>query len=208
MNVKQDASGGAARELVLASSSPRRRELIRLLGIELPIRIVSSDADETIEPGWTAAFAVETLALRKARAVRDALGAAAEGAVIVGADTIVVLDGEPLGKPRDEADARRMLAMLQGRTHEVVTGVAVVDGGGRKETTGSRVTVVRMKRLDPERIARYVATGEPLDKAGAYGIQGSAASFVDHIEGCYFNIVGLPLALLADLLAGHGVRTI
>lgn len=195
---------------MLASSSPRRQELIRLLGLDVPIRILTSDADETIAPGWTPAEAAEKLALRKARAVRELLEPSSRaGAVVVGADTIVVLDGQILGKPRDAEDARRMLGLLQGRAHEVITGVAVLyERGGTVERAAHSLTYVSMKPLSAERIARYVASGEPLDKAGSYGIQGLAASFVDRIDGCYFNIVGLPLALLSDLLADSGVRTI
>lgn len=204
-------ASGAVRELVLASASPRRRELIQLLGLDIPVRILTSDADETIDAAWTPAEAAERLALRKAEAV-SALMETGEraGAVIVGADTIVVSDGEVLGKPRDAAEARRMLEQLEGRTHEVITGVAVLSGSGAGSDvrTAHGLTRVSMKRLGAERIARYVATGEPMDKAGSYGIQGLAASFVDRIDGCYFNIVGLPLALLAGLLEAAGVRTI
>jgi septum formation protein len=200
--------GQAVHALVLGSASPRRRELVQLLGLRIPVRIEASDADESIPPGLAPGEAAEWLALRKAASVRERLGAEAAGTVIVGADTIVVLDGGILGKPRDAADARRMLGMLQGRAHEVITGVAVLDGASGEAKTARGVTRVVMKPLDADRIARYVATGEPLDKAGAYGIQGLAAGFVERIEGCYFNVVGLPLSLLGDLLAGFGVETV
>lgn len=206
---KMDVHGGqAVHTLVLGSASPRRRELVQLLGLDIPVRIEASDADEAIPPGLSPAEAAEWLALRKATGVRERLGAEAAGTVIIGADTIVVLDGEILGKPKDAADALSMLGLLQGRAHEVMTGVAVLDGStGRSKTAGS-VTRVFMKPLGADRISRYVATGEPLDKAGAYGIQGLAAGFVERIEGCYFNVVGLPVSLLGDLLADFGVRTI
>ena len=193
---------------MLGSTSPRRRELVQLLGLRIPVRFEASDADESIPPGLAPAEAAQRLALNKAAGVRDRLGAEAAGTVIVGADTIVVLDGDILGKPRDAAEARRMLGMLQGRSHEVITGVAVLDGTSGESKTAAGITRVVMKPLDADRIARYVATGEPLDKAGAYGIQGLAAGFVERIEGCYFNVVGLPLSLLGDLLAEFGVETI
>jgi len=208
MSKVQSCGDQAVRTIVLGSASPRRRELVQLLGLDIPVRIEASDADESVPPGLRPAEAAEWLALRKASSVRERLGDEAAGAVIIGADTIVVLDGEMLGKPKDAADACRMLGLLQGRAHEVITGVAVVEGAsGRSKTAGS-VTRVFMKTLDAERIGRYVATGEPLDKAGAYGIQGLAAGFVERIEGCYFNVVGLPVSLLGDLLAEFGVRTI
>jgi septum formation protein len=200
--------GQAVHTIVLGSASPRRRELVQLLGLDVPVRIEASDADETIPPGLEPAEAAEWLALRKASSVRERLGAEAAGTVIIGADTIVVLEGVMLGKPKDAADARRMLGLLQGRAHEVITGVAVLDGASGGAKTARSVTRVFMKALDADRIARYVATGEPLDKAGAYGIQGLAAGFVERIEGCYFNVVGLPVSLLGDLLAEFGVRTI
>jgi len=200
-------NGQALRAIVLGSASPRRRELVQLLGLELPVRIEASDADESIPPDLAPADAAEWLALCKASNVRERLGAEAEGTVIIGADTIVVLDGAILGKPKDAADARRMLGRLQGRAHEVITGVAVVDGSTGRHKTARSVTRVFMKPLDDERIARYVATGEPLDKAGAYGIQGLAAGFVERIEGCYFNVAGLPVSLLGELLGEFGVRT-
>ena len=201
-------SGQAVRAVVLGSASPRRRELVQLLGLDVPVRIEASDADETLPPDLAPAEAAEWLALRKASSVRERLGAEAEGSVIIGADTIVVLDGAILGKPKDAGDARRMLRLLQGRAHEVITGVAVLDGSTGRSKTARSVTRVFMKPLDEARIARYVATGEPLDKAGAYGIQGLAAGFVERIEGCYFNVVGLPVSLLGDLLGAFGVRTI
>jgi septum formation protein len=208
MSEAANFNGQAVHSIVLGSASPRRRELVQLLGLELPVRIVASDADESIPPDLPPAEAAEWLAMRKASSVRERLGAEAEGTVIIGADTIVVLDGAMLGKPKDAADARRMLGRLQGRAHDVITGLAVLDGSTGRSKTARGVTRVFMKPLDDERIARYVATGEPLDKAGAYGIQGLAAGFVERIEGCYFNVVGLPVSLLGDLLRAFGVRTI
>lgn len=196
--------------LVLASASPRRRELVNLLGLREPVEVVSSDADESVPDEWTPEQIVQQLALRKARAVRQTWmdsrtsGQGTGSAVVLGADTIVVLDGEVLGKPRDAAHAMDMLSRLQGRGHEVYTGVALVGTDGY-EATASAMTRVYMKSLDSSRIERYVASGEPMDKAGAYGIQGLASAFVDRIDGCYFNVVGLPVSLVSDMLRRIGM---
>jgi septum formation protein len=191
--------------VLLASSSPRRQELIRSLGI--PYEVRASHADETTEPGLAPARIVETLSLRKAIAVYDAMRRDGDvrGAVIVGSDTIVVLDNEVLGKPRDEGDALRMLKALQGRAHVVYSGVACLDAATGRSAVAHKATTVHMKPLDEARIRRYIATGEPMDKAGAYAIQGIGATFVDRIEGDYFNVVGLPVALLADMLPAFGI---
>jgi septum formation protein len=181
------------RPLVLASASPRRRELLALL--DRPFEVVAVDVDETPRPGEAAEELVVRLAADKARAG----AAAAPGALAVGADTVVVVDGEVLGKPADPADAARMLRRLSGRTHLVVTGTAVADGGdvGSIVTT-TEVTFAALAEADVE---RYVATGEPLDKAGAYGIQGLGGAFVTELRGSYHNVVGLPVAQLASLLS-------
>jgi septum formation protein len=193
--------------LILASSSPRRQELIRLLGLQVPIEVRSSDADENVPSDWTPARVVEQLALRKAHAVRNLQLQGSAVAVVMGADTIVVQDGQVLGKPQDAADAIGMLERLQGRSHDVYSGVALVDTNGR-ELAMHAVTRVYMKSLDPARIERYVASGEPMDKAGAYGIQGAAAAFVERIDGCYFNVVGLPVSLAVDMLQQFGMDTV
>jgi septum formation protein len=125
--------------------------------------------------------------------------------VVLGADTTVTLDGHILEKPRDAGDAARMLRMLSGRTHRVITGVAVVDARGSE--VAAEVTAVRFVTVSDEEIAEYVATGEPMDKAGAYGIQGRAAKWIPRVEGCYFNVVGLPLALVTALLEGRYGQT-
>jgi nucleoside triphosphate pyrophosphatase len=163
-------------------------------------RVLPSDIDETLLPG-PLADAVAALALAKAHAVARRVG---EG-VILGADTVVVVDGEALGKPVDPADARAMLRRLQGREHEVITGVAVVDA--RTGRSGSRAVVsrVRMAEYGEREIERYVATGEPLDKAGAYAIQGQGGELVAALEGSFSNVVGLPLEETAGLLAAFGV---
>ncbi len=193
-------------ELILASSSPRRQELIRSLG--LPVRIIPSDADETVDEEWNPAKIVETLAERKAFAVIGSLPKEERKGVVIGSDTIVVLNGRVFGKPKDEADAADMLSMLQGRDHEVFSGVALIDAVGGRKLTSHRVTRVWMKRLDAERIRRYISTGEPKDKAGAYAIQGIGATIVDRIEGDYFNVVGLPLSMVSDMLEEMDIRVL
>lgn len=197
------------RQLVLASSSPRRRELVASLGLSLPVLILPSDTDEGTPPDWQPSEVVEQLGLRKARATARLLSAEDRaGSLIVGADTIVVLDGEILGKPQDRADAIATLTRLQGRRHRVYTGVACVDTRSGRELAAHRMTEVLMKPLDPMIIERYVDTGEPMDKAGSYGIQGRGSVLVERIEGCYFTVVGLPLALLSDMLAEFEIAVI
>ncbi|MFB9279184.1 Maf family protein [Cohnella cellulosilytica] len=189
----------ARTSLVLASSSPRRQELISLLG--LPVRIIPSGADERTPAEWSPSRIVEELSRRKALAVEKELTEAAdESSIIVGSDTIVVLNGQIMGKPRDRQDAERMLRQLAGNVHEVYTGVSCVRLSDGRTATSHRVTKVRMRPLSAEQISRYVATGEPMDKAGAYGIQEIGSVLVESIEGDYFNVVGLPVSLLAVLL--------
>jgi len=188
--------------IVLASASPRRRALLRQLG--LSFRTVPSRVSEELPAELAPGVGVERLAELKAR---DVAARVPEG-LVIGADTVVVVEGRVLGKPADAAEAEAMLALLQGRWHEVFTGVAVVAAGeGRALVTHER-TEVAFKPLDADQIRRYVATGEPLDKAGAYAIQGRAAAFVAGIRGCYFNVVGLPLARLAGLLEEFGIQVI
>ncbi|MEZ5365197.1 MAG: Maf family protein [Bryobacterales bacterium] len=171
-------------QLVLASGSPRRRELLTAAGIPFTVRPAS--IDETQRPGETPADYVVRLAGEKARA------AWRPGEATLGADTTVVLDGETLGKPEDEADAARMMERLAGRAHEVLTGYCVFDG--ERARTGYVTTRVVFGPMQAEEIAAYAASGEPLDKAGGYGIQGLASKFVERVEGCYFNVVGLPVS--------------
>jgi septum formation protein len=173
--------------LVLASRSPRRSEILRHAGIPFVIR--PADVDETPIPGEPARDYVMRIARKKAEAVT-----AAEGEIVLGADTTVAMDGELLGKPRDAADAVRMLEMLSGRRHQVLTGICLRSPAGTIEDCAE--TSVWFAPLTSGEIADYAASGEPLDKAGAYGIQGLASKFVDRIEGCYFNVMGLPVALL------------
>lgn len=183
--------------LILASASPRRLDLLRQVGVE-PV-VEPADVDETLVPGADVTTSVLGLARAKARAVARAH--TGEAVLVLGADTLVVVDGAPLGKPVDAADAVTMLTRLSGRSHQVVTAVAVVDAATGRATDGIALTTVRMRPLDADEIDLYVATGEPLDKAGAYGIQGRAAVFVEGIEGDFTNVVGLPLPLVHRLVA-------
>jgi septum formation protein len=184
-----------APRLVLASQSPRRRELLAQLGIALEVQ--PAFADETPHPGEAAPDYVLRVARDKARAV--------PGDVVLAADTAVVLDGEILGKPRDASDARRMLSALSGTRHEVLTAVCVRRGGPPAVELDRVVsTGVRFARLGPSELDWYVATGEPLDKAGAYAIQGAGGAFVEAVEGSVSNVVGLPLAETAELLRRAG----
>jgi septum formation protein len=188
------------RTIVLASSSPRRQELVRNLGLNA--LVIPSQVDEEADPGLAPWQIVEELALRKA----DSVAQKHEDAIVIGSDTIVVLDGDILGKPRDEADALDMLRRLQGRTHEVFSGIACVDARAKLRAVRHARTIVRMKPLSDEQIRRYIATGEPMDKAGSYAIQGIGATIVTGIEGDYFNVVGMPLHLLSEMLSQFGVN--
>jgi septum formation protein len=185
--------------LILASGSPRRRALLGELAV--PFEVSVSDIDETADPSATPAEVAVTLAERKARAV--AAGRAT--GLVLGADTIVVLDGELLGKPTDDADARRMLHRLSGRAHQVITGLALVDAATGAIQRSAVTSTVRMRALSDEEITAYVATGEPRDKAGAYAIQGIGAGFISAFDGCFTNVVGLPHCETATLLAAAGL---
>jgi septum formation protein len=181
--------------LILASSSPRRAELLRAAGI--PFEVFPVTVDEAVLKGEPPGEHVRRLAREKA----DAGYASHPSAVVIGADTIVLISGEILGKPRDAKDAVRMLRLLSGREHEVLTGVAIVARRGvAVEVARTRVWVNPLSEAD---ISEYVATGEPLDKAGAYGIQGLGSRFIDRIQGSYANVVGLPVALVYRLLKGY-----
>jgi septum formation protein len=191
-------------KIILASSSPRRAEILRDAGIAF--EILPTQIDETALPSETARAMVARLAEAKARAAAAQMGAGTHECVIVGADTTVELDGEILGKPRDSAHSREILAKLSGRTHHVLTGIFLLrlpDNATRAAVENSAVTFAR---LSEEEIDTYAATGEPLGKAGAYAIQGLAGRYIPRIEGCYFNVVGLPLARLYALLRELGWR--
>lgn len=194
----------SGKTIVLASSSARRKELLHGLGLDYVV--FPSSADETIDETVEPADYVRILAERKAQDVAQEYGKLHKDFLVIGADTIVVLDGEVLGKPVDPEDAARMLGNLQGKIHDVYTGVCVVDGNDGSLKSGFCRTRVTMKKLNEARIQRYIATGEPLDKAGAYGIQGKGALLIEGIEGDYFSVVGLPLGLTSDLLEEFGVQ--
>lgn len=190
--------------IILASGSPRRQELLASLGLQF--EVMPSHVDEDVSAGIPPAQYVETLAARKARAVAARLATRGEApALVIGSDTTVVIDGTYLNKPADQAEAIAMLSRLQGRTHEVYTGLCVRHHPSGREEIAHSVTQVTMRPLPEERIRRYVRTGEPMDKAGAYAIQGYGATLVQRIEGDYFTVVGLPVGLLADLLERFGV---
>ena len=177
--------------LILASASPRRQELLKLFGLPFTVRV--ADIDETMDMTLPPFDEVARVSGLKAAAV-----AGDSDDIVIAADTIVVCEGKVLGKPKDEAQAKAMLAMLSGREHQVMTGCTVLRGGKRE--TFTEVTDIHFRNLSEKEIARYVATGEPMDKAGAYGIQGGAALFCTHMVGDYYNVMGLPLCRLGETL--------
>ncbi|MFR3786840.1 Maf family protein [Agathobaculum desmolans] len=191
-------------EIVLASASPRRRELLTLITEEFTVCPV--DADETLRPEEALEREVVRLSCSKAQAAQ----AMHPTAVCIGSDTLVTIDGMALGKPADAAQAADMLRRLRGRTHEVLTGLAVLPPGGAARTLCTR-TRVTFRDFAEDELAAYLATGEPMDKAGAYGIQGHGALLVERIEGDYYSVMGLPVAglhvLLRELCAGGGAPT-
>ncbi|MDE0606874.1 MAG: Maf family protein [Acidimicrobiaceae bacterium] len=195
--------------LVLASASPRRRELLR--GLDLVFSVSPADIDETPMSGEAPVHYVERLAQQKAQAL------AAEGTTVVAADTVVVFDGDILGKPKDRAHAAEILSRLANRTHEVATGVAVIatpPGGGRREISSVETTRVAFGEITPRRLDSFLDGGEHADKAGSYALLGASSIFADHVEGSVSNVVGLPLPLLdrlcsqidIDLLSFKGDR--
>lgn len=183
----------------LASRSPRRRDLLDQIGVGWAT--VDQGVDESLAAGESPEVFVVRLALEKARAGHEALSAGVVN--VLGADTVVVADGEVMGKPADEGDARAMLERLGGRSHRVLTGVALVDG--EREATRLSVNTVTLREISRDEMRRYWASGEPVDKAGAYAIQGRGAVFVTHLEGSYSGVMGLPLYDTADLLDEFGV---
>jgi len=183
--------------IVLASGSPRRRQLLEMIGLEF--RVVPPEVDETLGPSEQAEGYVTRLAREKATTV----AARERGAIVLAADTTVVLRGAIFGKPASPEEAAEMLRQLEGRKHQVLTAVAVALAGRVEHALD--VTEVTFRRLSDEQIADYVATGEPLDKAGAYAIQGKGAALVEGIRGDFFGVMGLPLRLALDLLARFGV---
>lgn len=181
-------------DIILASSSPRRRYLLRL--VRIPHRVAIPDVSEEVRPGEEPVEHVMRLSRQKALSVRDAF----EKGLLLGADTIVVLDGQILGKPKDTAEAEVMLRRLAGRLHHVYTGLTLIDVGSGREAGGYERTQVKIRRMTTAEIKAYIDTGEPMDKAGSYGIQGYGAAIVESVSGCYFNVVGLPLVRLLFLM--------
>ena len=182
--------------LILASQSPRRRELLGLTGLDFVVRV--ADIDETMDETGAPAEEVARVSRMKALAVeREA------DDVVIAADTIVVCGGKVLGKPKDAEDAFRMLSLLSGRNHQVMTGMTVLQGD--EVVTHTEVTKIRFRNLLSEEIRAYIATGEPMDKAGAYGIQGGAALFCTRMEGDYYNVMGLPVCALSVILRTFGL---
>jgi len=184
----------SGRKLILASASPRRAEILRTVG--WPFEALPADIDETRRAGEDAVAYVE----RVARAKAEGSALRVPGSTILGADTVVVIEDEILGKPRDDEDARRMLRLLRDRWHLVLTGVALVDGDPGSAIVAHEATEVRFAAMSEDEIDWYVATGEPRDKAGAYAIQGQGARFIKEIRGDYLNIVGLPVRLVYELM--------
>ena len=188
------------KKLILASSSPRRVELLKQIGVYFDVQ--PADINETIVQGMSVRELVKQLSLEKAAYIAKRTTG---DFIVIGADTVVVKN-VILGKPESEKQAYEMLKLLQGDWHEVVTGITVYDTGSLKYISDFEVTRVKMKNFSDETIASYIKTGEPFDKAGAYGIQGIGALLVERIEGCYFNVVGLPLSKLSCMLEKYGFK--
>lgn len=186
-------------EIILASKSPRRKELMERMGLDFTVRTVN--VDETMDPFRHPSDEVARVSLCKANAVRPL---SREDDIIIGADTIVVCDGLMMGKPHSESEAFSMLRRLSGRDHQVMTGLSVLCGDAAENLTVT--TTLRFRALSDEEIRAYIATGEPMDKAGAYAIQGLAAMFVVGLDGDYYNVMGLPVHTLALLLRKFGVK--
>jgi septum formation protein len=189
-------------KLILASSSPRRAEVLRNAGFVFEIR--PADVDETPLPQEAAEDYVRRVAQAKAHVVAEKARAAGERAIVVAADTTVLADGQIHGKPKDAEDARRMLRLFSGKTHEVLTALSVINIATGKAALHVEKTRVEFLKMSDEEIEDYIRTGEPFDKAGAYGIQGIAGRFATRIEGCYFNVLGLPLSRLWTTLQQFG----
>lgn len=186
-------------KIILASGSPRRRQLLEQMGVT-DFQVITSDVDETVEEGLSTAQVVERLSLKKAQAVAVAVD---QQSIVIASDTVVAFDGAILGKPESTQEAEQMLASLQGQHHQVYTGVTLVRG--EEVITFHEVTQVKFRDLTAGEISAYVATGEPMDKAGSYGIQGYGSMLVEGIQGDYFNVMGLPVCKLSQTLKAWGV---
>jgi septum formation protein len=194
------ADSATALTVVLGSTSPRRADLMREL--DVPFEIIPSDVNEDVAAGFKPAPLVQTLAQLKAFAVARK----APGQFVIGSDTTISLDGTILGKPRDAGEAHDMLASMSGRQHSVLTAVALVDGQSGRSVVSVVETLIYMRPSSSAELDAYVATGEPMDKAGSYAIQGEGGRLIDSIEGCYNNVVGFPLCEVAALLQRAGVE--
>jgi septum formation protein len=190
------------KKIILASGSPRRKELLEKIGLKFDVE--PADYAEDIPAGLTYREIAQKLSLEKAKAV----AANHTDAIIIGADTFGIFEGKILGKPHHAAQAKKMLTMLGGKSHTVMTGYTIIDSATGKTATGISETAVHFRRLSEEEIDAYIKTGEPLDKAGAYAIQGLGALLVDRIEGDYYNVIGLPLCPLMEDLKKFGVKII
>ena len=187
------------KKLVLASESPRRRELLEMIG--LSFRVAKSNVEEKFNPRLRARGQAEYLSLQKAQAVAERF----VDAIIIGVDEVVTIDSDVLGKPDNNESARRMLEKLQGRVHRVITAYTIIDSATKRTLTESVETKVYMRRISRKEMEWYIATGEPFDKAGGYGIQGKGSVFIEKIEGDYFTVVGLPISSLILSLRKFGV---
>jgi septum formation protein len=187
-------------KLILASASTRRKELLSQLGLEF--EVITCEINEIVN-SYTPESTAEDISYKKAYWVSKKN---IDDAVILAADTIVVYQGEILGKPKDKKDAKRMLSILNGNVHKVITGITLLDTVNKRHIKTHSSTKVFFKKLSDRKIENYIATGEYHDKAGAYGIQGYGACLVEKIEGCYFNVVGLPISKLADLLPKFNIK--
>lgn len=187
------------RKIILASGSPRRKQILEQFGLNFTVEV--SDYEEKSIPGIAPSKFVETLSLEKAKAVAKNHN----DAIIIGADTIVVLDNQILGKPKTKENAREMLKKLSGNTHSVFTGFTIIDTVNKRTITNHVVTKIKFKNLSEEEISAYIKTGEPMDKAGAYGYQGRGALFVEYIEGDYFSVLGFPILKIFEILKELGI---
>lgn len=191
------------KKIILASQSPRRKWLLEQIGLDFEVLI--PNFDENIEGKKFSRNLIEFLALQKAKSVAESID---KKALIIAADTVVILGSKILGKPKDEADAENMLKQLQNRVHKVVTAVAIIDKYEEKTLINSAISKVKFRKITEREIKDYIKTGEPMDKAGAYGIQVYGSLFVEKVEGCYNNIVGLPLNLLGEMLKSFSIYLI
>ena len=190
------------KRIILASKSYRRQKLLEKIG--LSFEIIPSNVENHSQNFSSPEEMVKILSLDKARAVASKVN----DGIVIGADTIVVFNGKILGKPKNEEDAENMLKRFSNNTHEVITGIAVIDAKNGREMVDCVKTKVTMRRLCDDEIKKYVASGEPLDKAGAYGLQDKAGVFVEKVDGCFYNVVGLPLSRLTEMLRDFGVNVL